>query len=52
LLDSNEGLSKLLFDGKPLDKKPAELTFATEKVSSDGGLLLLREVENQIGISK
>lgn len=50
LLDRNEGLSKLLFDVKPLDKKPIELTFTAEKVSSDGGLLLLREVENQIGI--
>jgi hypothetical protein len=50
LLDNNEGLSKLLFDVKPLDKKPIELTFTAEKVSSDGGLLLLREVENHIGI--
>ena len=49
-LDSSEGLSKLLFDVKPLDKKPIELSFVSEKVSSDGGLLLLREVENQIGI--
>jgi len=50
LLDSSEGLSKLLFDIKPLNKKPIELSFTSEKVSSDGGLLLLREVENQIGI--
>ncbi|MBV5342978.1 transposase [bacterium] len=50
LLDSGEGLSKLLFDIKPLNKKPIELSFTSEKVSSDGGLLLLREVENQIGI--
>lgn len=50
LLDSREGLSKLLFDIKPLNKKPIELSFTSEKVSSDGGLLLLREVENQIGI--
>ena len=50
LHDSSEGLSKLLFDIKPLNKKPLELSFTSEKVSSDGGLLLLREVENQIGI--
>lgn len=49
-LGSSEGLNKLLFDVKPLDKKPIELSFVSEKVSSDGGLLLLREVENQIGI--
>jgi len=50
LIDSSEGLNKLLFEVMPLDKKPIELSFISEEVSSDGGLLLLREVENQIGI--
>jgi hypothetical protein len=48
--DSSAVLNKLPFDVKSLDKKPIELSFTSEKVSSDGGLLLLREVENQIGI--
>lgn len=50
LRDKSEGLNNLLFDLKPLNKKPIELGFTAEKISSDGGLLLLREVENQVGI--
>ena len=41
-----------LFDLAPVCKKPIELAFTAEKVSSDGGLLLLREVEAQSGILK
>lgn len=50
LQDKSEGLNNLLFDLKPLEKKSIELVFTAEKISSDGGLLLLREVENQVGI--
>ena len=50
LQDNGERLNNLLFDLKPLNKKPTELRFAAEKISSDGGLLLLREVENQVGM--
>ena len=50
LQDKGEGLNNLLFDLKPLNKKQIELGFTAEKISSDGGLLLLREVENQVGI--
>ncbi len=35
-----------------LNNKPVELDFTGEKISSDGGLLLLKEVENQINIIK
>ncbi len=35
-----------------LKNKPVELNYSGEKISSDGGLLLLREVENQINILK
>ena len=42
--------SPTLFDLAPVSKKPVELTFTGEKISTDGGLLLLRELENQIGI--
>jgi len=33
-----------------VEEKKIELTFSGDRISSDGGLLLLREVENQIGI--
>ncbi len=36
----------------PVAGKKIEVTFTGERISSDGGLLLLREVENQIGIIK
>jgi len=50
LIDKSEGLNNLLFDLKPLEKKLIELVFTAEKISSDDGLHLLREVENQVGI--
>ncbi len=34
----------------PINGKAAELDFTGEKISSDGGALLLKETENQIGI--
>jgi hypothetical protein len=34
----------------PAEDKKVELSFSGDLISSDGGLLLLREVENQIGI--
>lgn len=34
----------------PLGDKKIELSYSGEQISSDGGLLLLREVENQIGL--
>ncbi len=34
----------------PVANKKIELSFSGDRISSDGGLLLLREVENQIGI--
>ena len=34
----------------PVENKKVELTFSGDRISSDGGLLLLREVENQLGI--
>jgi hypothetical protein len=40
----------LLFELAPLSKKSVELGFSGEKISTDGGLLLLREVEKQKAI--
>lgn len=34
----------------PVSDKKVELAYTGERISSDGGLLLLREVENQIGL--
>ncbi|TRX66089.1 hypothetical protein FNN09_15455 [Carboxylicivirga sp. M1479] len=34
----------------PIEGKNIELTFNGEEISSDGGLLLLRETEQQIGL--
>ena len=42
--------SPTLFELDPVSKKPVELSFTGEKISTDGGLLLLRESENQIGL--
>jgi len=33
-----------------VQQKPLELTYTGEKISADGGLLVLKDVENQIGI--
>jgi hypothetical protein len=35
-----------------VQEKPIELSYSGEKISSDGGLLLLKEVENQVNIIK
>jgi hypothetical protein len=41
-----------LFPLSPINKKRVEVSFTAEKISTDGGLLLLNEVENNIGIIK
>jgi hypothetical protein len=47
--DTENSISTL-FDLSSVCKKPIELSFSAEKISSDGGLLLLREIEAQTGI--
>lgn len=42
--------SKTILNLFPVQQKSLELTYSGEKVSSDGGLLLLKEVDNQVGI--
>ncbi len=44
---NNQDKSLRLF---PVDRKEVELSFSGEKISSDGGLLLLKEIEEQVGI--
>jgi len=42
--------TQTIFDLLPLSGKPVDLQFSGALISSDGGLLLLREVEAQIGL--
>ena len=44
------GIDNLLFRLSDFNKKPVEACFSIEQVSNDGGLLLLNEVEKQIGL--
>jgi hypothetical protein len=46
----SENFSTTLFALSPVCKKPIEMSFSAEKISSDGGLLLLREIEARNGI--
>jgi hypothetical protein len=41
-----------LFDLPPIENKRVEISFSGQDISSDGGLLLIKEVEHQIGIIK
>ncbi|MCA1744962.1 MAG: IS1380 family transposase [Bacteroidales bacterium] len=47
---SRSALSPTLFNLSDFDKKNVELRFSAKQTSHDGGLLLLREVEQQIGL--
>jgi hypothetical protein len=49
-LDANNFVRPTLFPLSSVNKKPVEVSFTAEKTSSDGGLLLLKEIENKIGI--
>lgn len=40
------------FNLSDFNKKPVEVKFVTEQISHDGGLLLLNEVEKQLGLIK
>jgi hypothetical protein len=49
-LTDTENSFSTLFDLSSVCKKPIEISFTAEKISSDGGLLLLREIEGRNGI--
>ena len=49
---SPEFSEQVLFELSSVQKKPVEIQFTGENISSDGGLLLLKEVELQVGIIK
>ena len=50
MLKNNSDTTTSNFDLFPVAGKNVELSFSGDQISSDGGLLLLREVENQLGI--
>jgi hypothetical protein len=41
-----------LFDLQPIENKRIEVSFAASEISSDGGLLLVKDIEHQTGIIK
>ena len=41
-----------LFDLQPIEKKRVEVGFTASDISSDGGLLLVKDIKNQTGIIK
>jgi hypothetical protein len=49
-ISAAKNFSSNLFNLSPVCKKPIEISFSAEKISSDGGLLLLRETEARNGI--
>src|ERR1035437_552795 len=50
IISDENSVQKPLFNLSSIRNKPVEVSFSSEKISSDGGLLLLKEIENQIGI--
>jgi len=50
MLKNNSDTTTSNLDLFPVAGKNVELSFSGDQISSDGGLLLLREVENQLGI--
>ena len=50
MLENNSENNPLNLDLFSVSGKPVELSFSGDQISSDGGLLLLRELENQLGL--
>ena len=50
MLKNNSETTPINLDLFPVSGKPVELSFTGDQISSDGGLLLLREVEKQLGL--
>src|SRR5680860_1515860 len=47
---SPENVNPTLFNLSGFNKKPVEVRFTLDETSSDGGLLLLNEIDKQIGL--
>ena len=52
MIKNNFESSSAILNLFPVSNHKVELSFSGDKISSDGGLLLLREVENQVGLIK
>lgn len=52
MIKNNSETTTQQFELFPINNKSIELSYSGDRISSDGGLLLLREVENQIGLIK
>lgn len=52
MIENNSETTTTQFELFPVGNKKIELSYSGDRISSDGGLLLLREVENQIGLIK
>ena len=50
MIENNFETTPLRHNLFPVSNKSIELSFTGDQISSDGGLLLLREVENQLGL--
>jgi hypothetical protein len=50
MIKNNFETSQKTLDLFPIGDKKIELSYSGEQISSDGGLLLLREIENQTGL--
>src|SRR5699024_10394189 len=49
-VNDQKNLQPTLFDLCDFGKKKVEVQFTTEQISTDGGLLFLKEVDRQIGL--
>lgn len=52
MIKNNSEITTTQFELFPLGNKKVELSYTGDRISSNGGLLLLREVENQLGLIK
>lgn len=50
IISTSEISSSTLINLSAVSKKPIEMSFSAEKISSDGGLLILREIEDRMGL--
>ena len=50
MIKNNFETTQLNLDLLPVSGKNIELNYSGDHISSDGGLLLLREIEKQIGL--
>jgi len=50
MIENNFEINSPILNLFPVESKKVELTYSGDRISSDGGLLLLREVDNQLSL--